>query len=181
MAFGIEGARLRLVPLDADRHFENCYRWVNDPGVTNQLTFGHFPITRLQETEAFDKLQRPSDTEIVWAIETLDGRHIGQSGLHRISLLHGTAVSGSFLGDTSDRGQGFGTEAAQLRARYAFQTLGLRMLYSEYFEGNIGSQRMQEKTGYQTWGVKPTAEWKNGEFRDLVQTYLSRERWLELN
>ena len=55
------------------------------------------------------------------------------------------------------------------------------MLYSEYFEGNLASQRMQEKCGYQTWGVKPAAEWKNGQFRNLVQTCLPRERWLELN
>ena len=181
MAFGVEGTRVRLVPLDADRHLENCYRWVNDPGVTDQLAIGHFPSTRVQEADFFEKLQRPGDSDIVWAIETLDGRHIGMSGLHQISLLHGTAKSGSFLGEPGERGQGFGTESATLRSRYAFMTLGLRVLYSEYFEGNIASQRMQEKCGYQTWGVKPAAEWKNGQFRNLVQTYLPRDRWLELN
>jgi len=181
MAFGIEGTRVRLAPLDADRHLENCYRWVNDTNVTDHLAIGHLPITRLQESEIFEKFQRPGDSDIVWAIETLDGRHIGMSGLHQISLLHGTAKSGSFLGESVERGQGFGTEAAELRSCYAFVTLGLRMLYSEYFEGNGASQRMQEKCGYQTWGVKPAAEWKNGQFRNLVQTYLPRSRWLELN
>ncbi len=35
MAFGWEGALVRLVPLDKDKHLANAMRWLNDPDVTD--------------------------------------------------------------------------------------------------------------------------------------------------
>lgn len=181
MPIGWSGERVRLVPLDCDRHFENCYRWINDPDVSEWLAVGDLPMSRLAEKEWFEKAQRASDSQIHFAIETTEGRHIGNSGLFAISHVHGTALSGSLIGEAADRGKGYGTEAAVVRAWYAFHVLGLRQLYSEYLGGNELSRRMQEKAGYVEWGVKPAAFWKRGQFRDLVETVLTRERFFELH
>ncbi|MCH7905602.1 MAG: GNAT family N-acetyltransferase [Armatimonadetes bacterium] len=177
MGLGWDGELIRLVPLDFERHFENCYRWINDEEVNRWLCAGDFPMTRLGEREWFEKAQQPSDSTVHFAIETLDGKHVGQSGIHQINFRHGTALTGSFIGDPDERGKGYGTDAAKVRAWYAFHILGLRMLYSEYFAGNDLSRRMQEKTGYREYGVRPKAIWKQGEYRDLVLTYFSREDW----
>lgn len=181
MAIGWSSERVRLVPLDFERHFENCYRWINDPEVNEWLAVGDEPMARLAEKEWFESVQRGRDNDIAFAIETLDGRHIGQSGIHQISHKHGTALTGSFIGDPSDRNQGLGTEAAILRAWYCFHVLGLRLLTSEYIDGNARSKRMQEKAGYIEYGRLPKCFWKRGEFRDKVRTYLTRERFFELH
>lgn len=180
MPIGWESERIRLVPLDFDRHFENCYRWINDPDVSEWLAVGDVPMARLAETEWFEAVQRGRENEIAFAIETLDGRHIGQSGIHRISHQHGTAITGSFIGEVGERGKGLGTEAAVLRAWYCFHVLGLRILFSEYIGGNARSKRMQEKVGYVECGRKPASFWKRGEYRDKVETMLTRERFYEL-
>jgi len=181
MPIGWQSERVRLVPLDFERHFENCYRWINDPDVGEWLAVGDEPMAHLAEKEWFENAQRGSRTDIAFAIETLDGNHIGQTGIHDISYKHGTAFTGSFIGEATERGRGYGTEAAVLRSWYCFHVLGLRLLTSEYIGGNARSQRMQEKVGYVEYGTVPKAFWKRGEHRDKVRTYLTRERFFELH
>ena len=181
MAIGWPGEKVRLVPLEFERHFENCYRWINDADVSEWLALGDLPMSRLAEKEWFEKAQVATETQIHFAIETLDGRHVGNSGLFRISRAHGTAMSGSLIGEFEDRGKGLGTDATKVRAWYGFHVLGLRQLYSEYFGGNEPAKRMQEKVGYVEWGVRPAAFWKRGAYRDLVETVLTRERFFELH
>jgi RimJ/RimL family protein N-acetyltransferase len=178
MAFGLEGSLVRLVPLDWDRHGENAYRWVNDPEVTEFLLIGDRPLMRDAEREFFQRMAK-SETDVLFAIETLDGRHVGMSGLHGIDVQNGTATTGTFIGEVSDRGQGYGRESAALRTAYAFETLGLRLLYSAYQVGNDRSRRMQESVGYKAWGTRERAYWKRGRYIDLVETRLFAEEWRE--
>jgi RimJ/RimL family protein N-acetyltransferase len=118
---------------------------------------------------------------VIFAIELLDGTHIGQSGIHGISVRHGFGETGSFIGEAKYRDKGFGTEASKLRAWYCFHVLGLRMVTSGYVEGNEQSRRMNEKCGYIETGRVPKLMWKRGMYRDHIHTVLTRERWLELS
>ncbi|HXH61565.1 MAG TPA: GNAT family protein, partial [Fimbriimonadaceae bacterium] len=131
--------------------------------------------------EWFEAAQKTDPAQVHFAIETLDGRHIGNSGLFKISHVHGTAESGTLIGDPADRRKGYGTDSVRVRAHYAFSVLGLRMLFSGHFGGNEASARMQEKAGYVVVGTRPKSFWKRGEYRDMVQTMLTRERFYELN
>lgn len=175
---GLIGKKVRLVPLDMDKHFETTLEWVNDFEITRTLAIGDFPLARLKEREIMEKLARGSETDIVWAIELIEtGEHIGMSGIHDISLVDRSATTGTMIGRKDLFGKGYATEATQLRTRYCFHTLNLRVLYSEYHENNPGSARMQEKAGYKIWGVKPKAAFKEGQYFDIVQTVLFREDW----
>jgi RimJ/RimL family protein N-acetyltransferase len=180
MAFGYCGKRVRLVPYDFDRHFENFYEWINDSDVT--FTLGHrgTPVTRESQRETFQKFTTSEDT-VFFAIELLDGTHIGGSTIDHITLANGFGNTGSYIANLEHRGKGLGTEAAILRARYAFDILGLRMVTSSYLAHNPASKRMQEKVGYLEWGCLPNQHWKEGEFRDMHYTYLTRERFFELH
>src|SRR5688572_14067592 len=119
MAFGWEGELVRLVPLDKEKHLENALKWINDPEVTEWLLIGDYPMGRLAEEAYFDMISKGGDSDIGWAIETLDGEHIGFSGLHQINHFHKVAMSGTFLGNKEFWGKGYGTDAARVRARYA--------------------------------------------------------------
>lgn len=164
MAFGYEGKKVRLVPLDKTKHFENCLKWLNDPEVTQFLLAGSYPITRIQEEDWFESMSRSKDS-VIFAIETLDSHtHIGNSGLHHIDLLNGTATSGSFIGVPELWGRGFGSDAAYTRTEYAFDVLGLRLLMTAYLEGNERSKRMSEALGFKEYGYIPNRFWKNGKY-----------------
>lgn len=162
--------------MDKEKHLETALRWVNDPNVTRHLAIGQRPMTRQDEEAWFDNVGK-SPTEVSFAIETLDGTHIGQSGIHRIHWVNRNAVSGSFIGDPDLRGQGYGTEAAILRSRYAFETMNLRQLFSEYLEGNNASRKMQEKVGYKQYGNRPETTFKDGRYLDVIETVLTRENF----
>jgi len=181
MAIGWQGDRIQFVPVDSAKHGENCYQWINDPAISDWILVGDIPIGRSAEDEVMKRFEQPSETNIVFAIELLDGTHIGQTGIHDLSLRHGFAMTGSFIGSQEHQGQGYGTEASKLRAWYCFHVLGLRMVTSGYFEGNERSQRMNAKCGYIECGRVPNQFWKRGMYRDHVHTLLTRERWLELS
>ncbi|MBS1723608.1 MAG: GNAT family N-acetyltransferase [Armatimonadetes bacterium] len=180
MAHGWEGELVRLVPLDYDRHFENVVRWVNDPEVTQWVIVGDFPLTKFAEQEWFERAAKASETEIVFAIETLGGKHIGSSGVHHVSFRHSNCTTGSLIGEKDEWGKGYGTDAARVRARYCFEVLGLQTLYTAFLDGNDRSRRMSEKNGYRECGRFPKRYWKRGAFRDEISMVLERETWLGL-
>jgi RimJ/RimL family protein N-acetyltransferase len=179
MATGFEGKKVRLVPMDMDRHFDNALKWINDSEATMWIGTMDLPMTKQKEKEWFEARCLAGPTEVNWAIETLSGEHIGFSNLFRIDHFHKTAESGSMIGDSNYRGKGYGSDAARVRAHYAFECLGLQTLFSSYLDGNDASAAMQAAAGYQIWGTKPNAMWKRGAFRNMVHTYLTREMWLQ--
>jgi RimJ/RimL family protein N-acetyltransferase len=179
MPFGWEGKKIRLVPLEREKHFENCVRWLNDPVVTQWTLIGDFPLTRLAEQEFFDRVARTSDTEIVLAIELLGDaeEHIGACGIHNISYRHGVGTIGLFIGRPQLWRQGLGTDAIAVLTRYAFEVAGLRLLLSEAMRENIGSIRAQQKCGYREIGRIPGRYWKRGAYRDAILFALGCEDW----
>jgi RimJ/RimL family protein N-acetyltransferase len=180
MAYGWQGEKVRLVPLDKSRHLDNAVAWLNDPEVTAWTLVGDWPLTRVAEEEHLDRMSRQAgpgqETDLLLAIETLDdGEHIGLSGLHRIDWRNGVAVTGTLLGRRDLWGRGYGTDAARVRTRFAFEVLGLRMLLSEVMAGNEGSLRMLRHAGYREVGRIPRRHWKRGAYRDTVLLVLERD------
>ncbi|HZT58360.1 MAG TPA: GNAT family protein [Pyrinomonadaceae bacterium] len=171
MAYGWEGEKVRLVPLDKERHLSNVVLWMNDPDVTETLLSGDVPLTRLAEEDFFDRMTAPAGqhpTDIIFAIETLAGEHVGTCGIHNINYRHGTGLTGTIIGAAEARGKGYGTDAAIVRTRYAFEVLGLRMLISEVFTDNAASLKILSRAGYREVARLPRRYWKRGAFRDVV-------------
>ncbi|HYY98430.1 MAG TPA: GNAT family protein [Pyrinomonadaceae bacterium] len=178
MAYGWEGERVRLVPLDKGRHAANMQVWMNDYDMTGAILSGDLPTTRAAEEAWFDKLCAMPEThpsDIVFAVETLAGEHVGICGIHQINFRHGTAVTGTIIGPPDARGKGYGADAARLRTRYCFEALGLRMLISEVFAENEASLRMLARAGYREAARLPRRYWKRGSYRDVVVMVAERE------
>jgi RimJ/RimL family protein N-acetyltransferase len=177
MGYGWEGEKVRLVPLDKARHLENALAWMNDPDVTELTLTGDVPLARLAEEAWFERAcgemsQTPSD--IIFAVETLGGEHVGSAGLHRIDWRHGSAVTGTIIGPREARGRGYGADAARVRTRYAFEVLGLRLLLSEVIAENTASLRMLERAGYREVGRIPRRYWRRGAYRDMLLLAVER-------
>jgi len=67
-----------------------------------------------------------------------------------------TVSSGSWLGEPS-QGQGFGTEQRAGMLEFAFRGLGGGLAVSRELEGNLRSERISEKLGYQVTGTSEAA------------------------
>lgn len=182
LSYAWEGQKVRLAPLERERHFENCVRWLNDPTVTAWTLGGDFPLTRLSEEEFFQRVGRgylPEQTnEIAFAIELLDTEeHVGVTGIHKLNWRHGVGETGTLIGRSSLWGRGFGTDAIAVRSRYAFEVLGLRLLTSEVLSGNDRSLRALLHGGYREVGRIPERYWKRGAYRDAILLALARDDW----
>lgn len=166
MAHGWEGDKVRLVPLDKNRHLENALLWFNDPTITAWLETGDWPLTRGAEEEFFRAAERPDKGNVQFAIETRAGEHVGFSGLRSIDWQSRVAVTGSVIGRRDLWGGGLGTDSAGVRSRYAFEVLGLRLLIATVIAGNDRSMGMLAAVGYREVGRVPGRYWKRGEWRD---------------
>ena len=56
MGYGWEGEKVRLVPLDRERHAANAQAWANDPDLTETILSGDFPLSRAAEDEWIEKM-----------------------------------------------------------------------------------------------------------------------------
>jgi RimJ/RimL family protein N-acetyltransferase len=177
MSYGWDGEKVCLVPLDKDKHFEHALAWLNDPQTTRWLLTGDLPITRLVEQDFFEKGMRPDSAQIHFAIETLEGEHIGFCGLFGIDWKHQTALSGTVIGRSDLRGQGYGSDAISIRTRYAFDVLGLRLLLTEAMTENVASCKALQKAGYRPVAEIPKRYWRRGAHRDVTLFMFPREDW----
>jgi RimJ/RimL family protein N-acetyltransferase len=175
MGFGWEGEKVRLVPLDRDKHIDNALLWFNDPEITQWLETGDWPLTRGAEEEFFRGAERPDRSSVQFAVESLQGEHVGFSGLRSIDWQSRVAVSGSVVGRKDLWGKGLGSDAARVRNRYAFGVLGLRLLVATVIADNSRSMAMLAKVGYDEVGRVPERYWKRGAYRDQVILTLHRD------
>jgi [ribosomal protein S5]-alanine N-acetyltransferase len=179
-AYGWAGEKVRLVPLDKDRHYENAVRWLNNPLITAWTLMGDYPLTRLQETDYFEKASRPSETDVSLAVELLGepNDHIGFAGIHKIEQRNGVGTIGLIIGRPQLWNRGLGTDAIRVMLRYCFEVLGLRIMLAEAMGENVPSQRAIVKAGMREWGRIPQRIWKRGAYRDSVNFYASRDEWV---
>jgi RimJ/RimL family protein N-acetyltransferase len=163
---GLQGEKVRLVPVDRAHHLDNAIRWMNDPEVTRFLTLTT-GVTPGMEAEWIERVQK-RDTEYVWAIHDDRGRHIGFTGLHRIDWKNRKATSGIVIGDREAWGRGYATDAMRVRTRFAFETLNLHRVESEALADNEASQRALERIGYKREGVLRKRLWSEGRWHDCI-------------
>lgn len=184
MPKGWAGDRVRLVPVNREEHFQNWIKCYQDPEISEWLNRGDLPVTIPGEEEFFDSVVlKPGHQprNINFAVELLSGHQIGHTMLTDIDWPNQVARTGMMLFHQNFHGKGYGTQAGQIRSWYAFHVLGFRLLTSGNIAGNVKSERMQAKLGYVQTGRVPGLRWSRGEYRDVVTTVLTRERWLELS
>lgn len=173
----IEGERVRLVPITAEM-LPAYPKWLADTEVTRYMGRAT-PPTMKEETEWFERTGQ-SDKDVLWAILVGD-KHIGSTGIHAIDWRDQHAITGNLIGDKSEWGKGYGSEAVRLRTAYAFTETPLQKLQSEVFFDNIGSRRCLEKAGYKQFGVARRHIFRNGAWHDMWLADILRDEWVAAN
>ena len=175
----LKGKKVILRPVDLEKDLDNFYDWINDFEVMKFLGKPYKPIPKDKEKELLQKMLS-DDSNVVFAIETSDGRHIGVTGLHKIAHFDGTAVTGTFIGDKNYWSRGYGTDAKMLLLWYAFNVLNLRRINSRVISFNKRSLKCQLKCGYKVEGVMKKEVWKNGRYYDLITLAVFRRDWSKI-
>jgi RimJ/RimL family protein N-acetyltransferase len=132
--------------------------------------FGHQPSNRLARRFADDGCISADSAQL--AVETTQGVLAGSVGWHAVR--HGPGDSGRALniGITllaEHRGRGMGAAAQIELARYLFGATLVERLEAHTDVENIAEQRALEKAGFRREGIARHAQYRLGEWHDLVQ------------
>jgi len=130
------------------------------------------PFSRYVSTYA-SELRHPSATRRQFAIETLDGKHIGNCGYYHIDKAQGEVELGIMIGNRDYWDKGFGTDTITILLNYIFRQTGFKRIYLKTLEGNIRAQRCFKKCGFAPY-VQLT---RDGFYFVLME--ISREQWEE--
>lgn len=100
--------------------------------------------------------------------ETEGDRPVGSVYLRDIDRKHQKAEYGIFIGGEGARGKGYGTMAARLMIRYAFEEMGLHRLFLRVFAENTQAIRSYEKAGFEREAYLREDVCIDGCYRDMV-------------
>lgn len=150
----------------------NDYKWQSDPELArldaaSPLNLS-FPIYLLEYTT---EIRRSKANRYPLAIETLDGKHIGNCSCYDIDGKKGEAQFGIMIGESDYWNQGYGTDAVITMVDYVFSTTRLNRLYLKTLDWNVRAQKCFSNSGF----VASENFSRNGYHFILME--LTRERW----
>jgi len=174
MIYG-EGIRFRAIEKDDIPSF---LRWLNDPE-TRQFLLLYDPISRADEERWVEGLAGRKDDRIFAFEAPIDDQwiHLGNVGLHGIDWKNSNSGFGIVLGEKQYWGQGYGTKAARLMLRFAFDTLNLHRVELEVFEFNPRAIRAYEKAGFRPEGTRRQAFFHDGRYWDAHRMAILSEEF----
>jgi RimJ/RimL family protein N-acetyltransferase len=144
-------------------------------------SFGHgrFPSSPIAFGEGYGEIgahDPPEGFELAVVLRET-GELFGEVGLYGIDWLARSAETGSWIYRAEQRGAGYGTEAKHLLLEYAFDRLGLHMLWSWVKSRNPRSQAALRKQGYRDAGRLSWTNFGPDGFEDARMFDLLAAEW----
>lgn len=172
----IVGEKVRLRPIERD-DLPRFVEWFSDPEVRRYLLV-YLPFSLAQEERWFENLlgRLERQTDVLLAIETADGVHIGNLGLHSIDWKNRNAELGIAIGEKAYWGQGYGTDAIHTLLGLAFREMNLHRVFLRVNVDNARGIRCYEKVGFRQEGISRDAIFREGAYHDqYVMSILESE------
>ena len=165
----IKGKKVSLRPFQA-KDAKKTLAWRNDLATRFLAMMHPYPVTREMENDWLRGiLNDTSNRSITFAIETVVGRKlIGSFHLRDIQWIHRRAWLGIVIGDSAERGKGYGEEAMKLGIDYAFHSLNLNKILLEVLSSNKGAICLYEKLGFKNEGLLEKQYFFDGKFKDVL-------------
>ncbi|MDE2859896.1 MAG: GNAT family N-acetyltransferase [Chloroflexota bacterium] len=151
---------------------EQDYKWRVDEELaaldaTTPLRMTYASYARLIE----DELKYPAPWSRRFAIETHDGKLIGNCMYYDIDNVKGQAELGILIGDRDYWSKGYGTDAVNTLVSHIYTTTGLKRIYLHTLTWNTRAQKSFAKCGF----VALREVRRSG--YDFLLMELMRDRW----
>lgn len=160
---------IELAPLTKESMEEFVKPGLQQASITRYLSRQTAPVLE-DELEWYDKV-RADKTRLNWGIWVVKGDErilIGDTALMDIQHKHiHQATSGSLIFNTAYWGKGIASSIHKARTWYAFQHIGLHRIMSAVIQGNEGSRKALEKSGYRLVYVERNEQFVDGELRHM--------------
>jgi len=152
----------------------NDYSWQTDPELARldaapllNVTFSQYLSDYTSELRYLSSIRCP------FAVEILDGTHIGNCLFYGIDEAKGEAELGIVIGSRHYWDKGYGTDAVTTLVSYIFCQTNLNRLYLKTLDWNTRAQKCFQKCGFTPYGHMV----KDGFNFVLMEIY--RKQWEE--
>lgn len=153
---------------------QNFFKWMSDPDVNKFTT--RKSISLKEEEEWINNLpKRKSDK--VFSIDTSEGKHIGNTGLHQIKKEDRNAVLGVFIGNKNYWNKGYGKDVITTLLNYGFNKLKLHRVDLSVYDYNKRAINLYKKLGFKTEGIKRDHIFYKGKFHSEIQIGILEKEW----
>jgi len=175
----LEGAWVRLEPLDAARHSDAL--WSGTGGAANESLWRYMadgPFTDRAVLDGSLTAKAASDDPLFYAIaDRASGRALGHAALMRIEPKHRVIEVGNIVYSQALQRTRGATEAMFLLARYVFEDLGYRRYEWKCDALNQPSRRAALRLGFSFEGVFRQHMIINGRNRDTAWFSMLDSEW----
>jgi RimJ/RimL family protein N-acetyltransferase len=148
-------------------------KWSRDPEVTKFLSMGK---RTLPEERQWIMDKSKNKDEKIFAIETLDHKHIGNTGLH-LNLKNKKAGFGIFIGDKNYWSCGYGTDATKMILDYGFKKFKLHKIFLDVYDYNQRAINLYLNMGFELAGIKKDDRLRNNKFYNAYYMELLSKNW----
>lgn len=167
----ITGGKVRLCPKRLDDAARD-YFWQTDPGLTKLDASSPLAMKFAQYLAKYTgELGCNGQDKHQFAIDTLDGEHIGNCAYYGINGGRGEAEIGVMIGNRSYWGMGYGSDAVTALTDHIFQDTKLERIFLKTLGSNKRAQRCFARCGFTVCGELV----KNGHSFVLMELY--RYQW----
>ena len=152
------------------------YTWQTDAELAQLDACPKLPMDFCEYSREYEMaLRRGSQRRQMYAVETDDGRHIGNCVYHENETGEDITEIGIMIGERDDWDRGYGTDAIRVILRFAFEVLKLRRVELITDADNERGIRAYEKCGFVREGVLRAKRLRYGEPLDMIIMAVLRE------
>lgn len=160
-----ERVGLRKITLDDD--LSNYVSWFNDQDVCAYNSHGVFPKDIKSIKNFLESLNESTLHLGFFNLET--DEHIGNISLQNINFINRSAEFAILFGEKKFWGKGLAFNASRLIIDHGFKMLNLNRIYCGTNTNNKGMIKLAKKLGMKEEGRRLQAQFKNGEFSDILE------------
>ena len=148
----ITGSKIRL----RDKRLADVlddYIWRTDPEL---VRLGAIPLLTTTVSRYLsdyaDELRYPSLIRHRFAVETLEGKHIGNCSYYSIDETKGEAELGIMIGNRDYWDKSYGADTVITLVNYIFHQTNLKRIYLKTLDSNTRAQKCFTKCGFTQYG-----------------------------
>lgn len=173
----LKGEKVVLRPLSLADAPRFC-KWLKDREVTKYLSIYDQAPPSLKEERDWIAGTNRNKRNLVLAIDTIEGVHVGVVSLRMSPNLKDVAEYGISIGDKKYWGQGYGTEAGQLIIDYGFKKMKLHRIHLNFIAYNFRGAKSYQKLGFKNEGIFREHIYRDGYWHDQVHMGLLKKDYL---
>jgi len=150
------------------------YVWQTDPELAQLDAVPQLVTAFSQYLSTYaGELHQPSSTRRLFAIETSDGKHIGNCSFYNISETESEAELGILIGNRDYWDKGYGADAVTTLVNYIFHQTNLKRIRLKTLDSNRRAEKCFQKCGFTPCGHL------NRDGHKFVLMELHRKQWEE--